>query len=115
MLNHWQNIGPRWATEKTCRVLEVLRENRIPFRMPSDDMFFSNAYSLPHPNRLWSVRVRRRDRERAIALLAGEGLVSSAVAAGLKESKTEAKKNTIPESHEISTASVPALPARLPL
>ncbi len=77
MFNNWQSIGPSWVSEKVFRVLEVLKENRIPARMPSDDMFFFSPYHLPHPMLRWEIQVRRRDRARAAALLAREGLIDS--------------------------------------
>lgn len=77
MFNSWQSIGPSWVSEKVFRVLEVLKEHRIPARMPSDDMFFFSPYHLPHPMLRWEIQVRRRDRARAAALLAREGLIDS--------------------------------------
>lgn len=75
MLGHWKSIGPKWVTKDAYRVMEVLRENGISWRMPADDMFFTNAFHLPHPVRRWAVLVKRRDRVRAIAVLKREDLM----------------------------------------
>lgn len=74
----WTLFGIRWPTEQVCRVLEVLKEHRIPARMPSDDMFFVGPFHLPHPDRRWQIFVRRRDVRRAMQLLKKEGLISGA-------------------------------------
>ena len=72
----WKQLGPRWPTNEVFRVLELLKEARIPSRMPSDDMFFCNLFCLPHPGRRWAIQVRRRDWSRAIELLDREGLLN---------------------------------------
>ena len=77
MFKSRQSIGPSWVSEKAYRALEVLKENHISARMPSDDMFFFSPYHLPHPHLRWEIQVRRRDRARAAALLAREGLIDS--------------------------------------
>lgn len=74
----WIELGPKWASEDCYRVIQILKHNRIPCRMPADDMFFVNPFHLPNPDRRWGIRVRRRDRKRALALLAREGLVRDA-------------------------------------
>ena len=55
-----------------------MKEHRIPTRMPSEDMFFTSAFHLPHPDLRWQIQVRRRDRDKAVALLAWEGLMKEA-------------------------------------
>ena len=75
----WKALGAKWASEDAWRALELLKENRIRCRMPSDDMFFVNAYHLlPGPDRRWQILVRRRDWQRAEALMEREGLVGAA-------------------------------------
>ncbi len=74
----WMTLGTRWTTEQVWRALEILKENHIPARMPSDDMFFVGPFHLPHPDRRWQICVRRRDALRARALLEKEGLISGA-------------------------------------
>ena len=71
----WMTLEAQWATEQAYQALEVLKEHRIPTRMPSDDMFFTSAFHLPHPDLRWQIQVRRRDRDKAVALLAWEGLM----------------------------------------
>ena len=71
----WIDLGPKFPTERGYRVMALLRQERLPFRRPADDMFFCNAFSLPHPDRRWSILVRRRDRPRALSLLRREGLL----------------------------------------
>lgn len=71
----WKQLGPKWPTNVVFRVLELLKEQHIPCRMPSDDMFFCNLFHPPHPDRRWEINVRRRDWSRAIDLLDREGLL----------------------------------------
>ena len=97
MFNNWQSIGPSWVSEKAYQVLEVLKENRIPARMPSDDMFFFSPYHLPHPHLRWEIQVRRRDRARAAALLAREGLIDSPL------------RSSVIDAPEAGTSAQPAL------
>ena len=42
----WKQLGPMWPTNEVFRVLELLKEQRIPSRMPSDDMFFCKLFCL---------------------------------------------------------------------
>jgi len=72
----WKQLGPGWLSVDVFRVLELLKEQRIPSRMPSDNMFFCNLFSPPHPAQRWEIRVRRRDWSRAIDLLDREGLLN---------------------------------------
>lgn len=72
----WKQLGPKWPTNDVFRVLELLKEQHIPCRMPSDDMFFSTLFSPPHPGRRWEISVRQRDWSRAIDLLSREGLLN---------------------------------------
>ena len=57
-MSRWIDIEPRWNTETTYRVREFLKENRIPFRMPFDEMFFQSMYHLPHRDRIWGLKVQ---------------------------------------------------------
>ena len=65
-MSRWSEIGYKWNTEATCRVRAFLKENHIPFRMPSDDMFFQSTVFLPHRDRIWEIRVRKKDLARAL-------------------------------------------------
>lgn len=80
----WKQLGPMWHTNEVYRVLELLREQRIPSRMPADNMFFCNLFCPPHPGHRWEIRVRRRDWNRAMDLLDGEGLLSGSGFDGCK-------------------------------
>ena len=84
MMPGWKQLGPKWLTKDVFRVLELLNEQRIPSRMPSDNMFFFSVFSPPHPGLRWVIRVRRRDWSRAIALLEREGLLNRARVGGNK-------------------------------
>jgi len=81
----WIYLPCAFATEQAYRVLELLKQHRLPCRMPSDDMFFSNAYRLPHPDLRWQICVRRWDLDRATALLVKEGLINGATLADRAE------------------------------
>lgn len=74
MFGNWKDIGPSFISADARRAMDILQENKIPYRMPSDDMYFANPYRLPHPDRRWHIQVRRKDRERARAALEREGL-----------------------------------------
>ena len=76
-MSRWIDIGPIWNTETTYRVREFLKENRIPFRMPFDEMFFQSMYHLPHGDRIWGIKVRRKDLDFVLALLEKEGFIHS--------------------------------------
>ena len=74
----WITLGAQWRTEQAYLVLELFRHYRLPCRMPDDDMFFIDAFHLPHPDMRWEIHVRRRDLDRATALLIREGLINGA-------------------------------------
>ena len=76
-MSRWINIGYKWKTETTYRVREFLKENGIPFRMPSDEMFFQSMYHLPHRDRIWGIKVRRKDLALVLALLEKERFIHS--------------------------------------
>jgi len=80
----WKQLGPMWPTNEVFRVLELLKEQRIPSRMPSDDMFFCKLFCPPHPEHRWEIQVLRRDWNRAIDLLDGEGLLNRSSVDGCK-------------------------------
>ena len=107
----WMELGATWPTEQAYQALELLKQNRIRCRMPSDDMFFISPFSLPHPDRRWAIRVRRRDVDRAMALLAGEGLARIA-----EEAEAAAVRPSVqPEAaRPVIRYPVPAAPAAQP-
>ena len=76
-MSRWTDIGYKWNTETTCRVREFLQGNRIPFRMPFDEMYFQSMYHLPHRDRIWGIQVRRKDLTRVLSLLGKEGIIRS--------------------------------------
>lgn len=80
----WKQLGPMWPTNEVFRVLELLKEQRIPSRMPSDDMFFCKLFCPPHPEHRWEIQVLRRDWNRAIDVLDGEGLLNRSSVDGCK-------------------------------
>ena len=45
IISRWVNMGPEWKTEEIFRIRELLKENRIPFRMPASDLFFPYSQS----------------------------------------------------------------------
>ncbi len=75
----WIDIGYKWKTEAVYRVREILKEYRIPFRMPFDEMFFKSMYCLPHRDWTWGIKVRRKDLARVLAILAKEELMHNPV------------------------------------
>ena len=82
----WKQLGPKWLTNEVFQVLELLNEQHIPCRMPSDDIFIFNFFRPAHPALRWEIRVRRRDWGRAITLLEGEELLNRS---GLEAGKPE--------------------------
>jgi len=74
-MSRWIDIGYKWNTETTYRVRELLKEMRIPIRMPSDDMFFRSEYHLPDKAWQWGLKVRKKDLARVLSLLEKEGLI----------------------------------------
>lgn len=76
MMNHWQNLGPEWKTETAFQVREILKSEHIPFRMPFSDVFFASFFHLPAEDKRWGILVRRKDWERAVKLLARDGLAN---------------------------------------
>ena len=74
-MSRWINIGYKWKTETTYRVREFLKENGIPFRMPSDEMFFQSMYHLPHRDWRWGIKAKRKDLAFVLALLEKEGFI----------------------------------------
>ncbi len=76
-MSRWTDMGYKWKTETTYRVREFLKENRIPFRMPSDEVFFQSMYHLPHRDWTWGIKVRRKDLAGVLSLLEKEGFMHS--------------------------------------
>ena len=81
-MSRWINIGYKWKTETTYRVREFLKENGIPFRMPSDEMLFQSMYHLPHRDRIWGIKVRKKDAGCVLSLLEKEGFIHSSGSTG---------------------------------
>ena len=76
-MNRWTDIGPIWNTETIYRIRELLKDHAIPFRMPFDEMFFQSMYHLPHRDRIWGIKVRRKDAGCVLSLLEKEGFIHS--------------------------------------
>lgn len=76
-MSRWTDIGYKWNTETTYRVRELLKGERIPFKMPFDDMFFQSMYHLPHRAWKWGIKIRPKDLARVLSLLEKEGLIPS--------------------------------------
>ena len=93
--NDWVQIGPAWKTEVVFRVREVLRSEQIDFRMPSSDIFYMCVLHHSAEDRRWSVLVRRREWEKAVTILAREGLTSRVI---LQKSQRDQKKLFQPAS-----------------
>ena len=74
-MRRWMDIGPKWNTETTYRVRELLKEKMIPFRMPFDEMYFQSMYHLPHRDRIWGLKVQKQDMDCVLSLLEKEGLI----------------------------------------
>ena len=74
-MSRWIDIGPIWNTETTYRVRELLKEKRIPFRMPYDEMFFQSMYHLPHRDWTGGFKVKKQDADCVLSLLEKEGLL----------------------------------------
>lgn len=72
----WKQLGPRWLANDVFRVLELLKEQHIPSRVLSDNLFFCSLFCPPHPAYRWEIQVRRRDWNRAIDLLDRAGLLN---------------------------------------
>lgn len=81
----WKDLGLTWHSEDVCRVRAVLGEHHIPTRMPCDDMYFYSPFHLPRPDHKWRIRVRRQDWQRAVSLLAREGLAIPALSAAAEK------------------------------
>ena len=77
-MSRWSDIGYKWNTETTYRVREFLKEKRIPFRMPCDEVFFQNMFHLPHKDWMWGLSVRRKDLARVLSLLEEEEIITPA-------------------------------------
>ena len=74
-MSRWTDVGYKWNTETTYRVREFLKENKTLFRMPFDEMFFQSMYHLPHRNKIWGIKVRKKDLAFVLAMLADEGFI----------------------------------------
>lgn len=72
----WKQLGPKWPTNDVFQVLELLKAQRIPCRMPFGDSFSFNLFRPAHPGLRWEIDVRQRDWKRAVALLEREGMLN---------------------------------------
>lgn len=72
----WKQLGPTWPTHEVFRVLELLKEEHIPCRMPFGDSFYFNLFRPAHPGLRWEIDVHQRDWGRAVALLEREGMLN---------------------------------------
>lgn len=89
----WVPVGPEWKTGDTFRVREILKDERIPFRMPFSDLFFTSVFHMPAEDRKWSILVREKDRAKVMDLLAREGLVRGELARAADTSESPAEQN----------------------
>ena len=74
-MNRWEYIGPVWNTETVYRILEIFRGEKIPYKMPFSDVFFTSYFHPVSKERRWGIMVRRKDWGKAVDVLAREGLV----------------------------------------
>ena len=74
-MNRWEYIGPVWNTETVYRILEIFRVEKIPYKMPFSDVFFTSYFHPVSKERRWGIMVRRKDWGKAVDVLAREGLV----------------------------------------
>ena len=74
-MNRWEYIGPVWDTETVYRVLEILRGENIPYKMPFSDVFFTSYFHPVSKDRHWGIMVRRKDWEKTVKVLEKEDLV----------------------------------------
>lgn len=95
-----KDLPAAFPTEQAFQALEILKQHSIRCDMPSDDMFFTSAFHLPHPDLRWRIRVRRRDYGRAVEILAGEGLI---VGATRPDRAGEGDANLTPASPAIAS------------
>lgn len=93
-----KNLPCEFRTEQAYLVLELLRHHNIRCSMPSDEMFFVNAFRLPHPDLRWQIRVHRRDHGRAVELLAAEGLIKGAIPSDRAETEAADATPAAPEA-----------------
>ena len=74
-MKHWEYIGPVWNTETVFRIFEIFRDEKIPYKMPFSDVFFTSYFHPVAKERHWGIMVRRKDWGKAVDVLAREGLV----------------------------------------
>ena len=84
-MSKWIDIGYKWNTETTYRVREFLKGERIPIRMPSDDMFFQGEYHLPDKAWKWGLKVRKKDLGRVLTFLEKEGFIPAVGSRGIDQ------------------------------
>ena len=93
-----KDLPAAFPTEQAFQALEIMKQHNIRCDMPSDDMFFTSAFHLPHPDLRWRIRVRRRDFKRAMEVLAAEGLINGATPASRAEAEAAGVTPAAPEA-----------------
>ena len=83
-MSKWELIGNSWSVEDTVRIREILKEEHIPCRIPFNSALLANPYRLPAADHRFGIRVRRKDLEKAVAVLVRESFLHPA---GLSEEK----------------------------
>ena len=83
-MNRWEYIGPVWNTETVYRILEIFRDEKIPYKMPFSDVFFTSYFHPVSKERRWGIMVRRKDWRKAVDVLAREGLVRREMLQGVE-------------------------------
>ncbi|MBR5960164.1 MAG: hypothetical protein IKZ98_04155 [Clostridia bacterium] len=73
-MKRWTTIGPEWKTENVFRILQLLKDEHIPYKMPYSDVFFANIFHMPSLDRKWGILVRTKDWAKTVDLLVHEGL-----------------------------------------
>lgn len=83
-MSKWKQIGNSWGAEDAVRIREILKEEHIPCRIPFNSALLANPYRLPAADHRFEIRVRRKDLEKAAAVLVRESFLHPA---GLSEEK----------------------------
>ena len=111
-MNRWKYVGPEWKTEEVFRVREVLKCEHVPFKMPFSDVFFTSLFHTPAEDKRWGVLVRKKDWEKAVALLEQEGLCAGGKPLPVHKVSPEARQKPVPDvmwPEQVLTGSVKAV------